>query len=230
MYEKELETCQRFRELFPNRVAAQGTACASALAALGRVDELDQVINECMVLTESNAQAEVMRVFRIAVGELRKHGHGEDANRLANRAVEYCENVRAGEGADHDRLKRLASSLYLARRWDESQEVYDRLSRMDPGNQYLTWRLGTLAARRGNRDYALEVLDEVCSDDRPYAYGVSAMRCAAIAALLGERERAVSMLRRAFAEGTWHSSTHFDPDFEPLWGYPHYEELVRPKG
>ena len=46
-----------------------------------------------------------------------------------------------------------------------------------------------------------------------------------------ERDEAVDLLRRAFAQGLafglW---VHVDPDLEPLRGYPPYEEIVRPKG
>jgi hypothetical protein len=54
---------------------------------------------------------------------------------------------------------------------------------------------------------------------------------ARIAALLGERERAVTLLRRALDQGQrGNLFLHLDPDFESLLDYPPYRELIRPKG
>jgi len=48
---------------------------------------------------------------------------------------------------------------------------------------------------------------------------------------MGERDEAVELLRRAFAQGLAYGLwIHVDPDLEPLRGYPPYEEIVRPKG
>jgi hypothetical protein len=54
---------------------------------------------------------------------------------------------------------------------------------------------------------------------------------AGIAANLGERERAVELLRDAFAQGQYFGySLHNSLALEPLRGYPPFEELIRPKG
>ena len=51
---------------------------------------------------------------------------------------------------------------------------------------------------------------------------------AQIAVALGERERAMELLRQS---DRWpHVSWHEDPHFEPLWDYPPFKELLRPKG
>lgn len=52
---------------------------------------------------------------------------------------------------------------------------------------------------------------------------------AVILGALGERERAVELLRQSAGEGsetaTWHYAAHFNP--RP--GYPPFEELIRPQ-
>jgi hypothetical protein len=54
---------------------------------------------------------------------------------------------------------------------------------------------------------------------------------ARIAALLGEREQAVALLRAAYAEGQkWWLPLHFEPDFDSLRDHHPFHELLRPKG
>lgn len=53
---------------------------------------------------------------------------------------------------------------------------------------------------------------------------------ARVAALLGDREAAVELLRRAFGEGLPYGIwIHLDRDLEPLSGYLPFQELIRPK-
>jgi hypothetical protein len=54
---------------------------------------------------------------------------------------------------------------------------------------------------------------------------------ARIAAALGDRERAVAVLRTSLARGHWYTwlDLHAVPEFEQLRGYAPFDELVRPK-
>ncbi|MHC4767131.1 MAG: TPR end-of-group domain-containing protein [Planctomycetota bacterium] len=54
---------------------------------------------------------------------------------------------------------------------------------------------------------------------------------ARIHAVLGERAQAVALLEEMFQQGRAYLDwIHRDIDFESLWGYPTWEELMRPKG
>ena len=65
----------------------------------------------------------------------------------------------------------------------------------------------------------------------PYDRGNSTYVRACIAAILGEREEAVSLLRQAHAEGLRFSvNIHIDFDLDSLRGYAPFEEFTRPKG
>ncbi len=56
-------------------------------------------------------------------------------------------------------------------------------------------------------------------------------RLLVVLALLGERERAVMLLREAFAQGYPYTLVlHTDIDLESLRDYPLFQELLRPKG
>ncbi len=67
--------------------------------------------------------------------------------------------------------------------------------------------------------------------DRPYTFGGPTLRRARIAAVLGEQERAVNLLRDAFTRGTNYGiGLHRDPELASLRNYPPFQELLRPKG
>ena len=48
---------------------------------------------------------------------------------------------------------------------------------------------------------------------------------------VGEKERAVALLKEAFSQGLDYGVyLHRDIDLEPLWDYQPFKELLRPKG
>ena len=52
-----------------------------------------------------------------------------------------------------------------------------------------------------------------------------------IAMALGDRERAVTLLHEfVVVVGWWYPHLHMTFELEPLWDYPPFQELIRPKG
>ena len=71
---------------------------------------------------------------------------------------------------------------------------------------------------------------ELAARTGPYLHGIPTYWQACIAAQLGEKDRAVSLLAQAFGQGFPFSHyLHRDLDLEPLRGYPPYEALVKTK-
>jgi tetratricopeptide (TPR) repeat protein len=229
-HEKELETARLYGKLYPDLIQA-GYQKIEALAALGRIRELDQTIDECLRVRQPHA-GQVGAVFQSAVDELRRHGHRDDALRLANRAVDYYSNRPPREASTTGVREWLAVSLYYAERWEEAQAVYEQLAAETPGSLWYKGRLGTIAARLGDRREALRLLDELQQIDRPAERFLIQGLCARIAAQLGDFDRAVELLLDALAHGLpyYTSTPHADMDLEPLRGYQPFEDLVRPKG
>ena len=63
----------------------------------------------------------------------------------------------------------------------------------------------------------------------PYQLGLETEGRARIEAALGDRERAVSLLRKAFAQGRVYTVyTHWS--MPGLWRFPPFLDLLRPKG
>jgi len=89
---------------------------------------------------------------------------------------------------------------------------------------------GAVAARLGNREAALRhaaTLEQAPSEPG----GATELRRAQLAALLGRREQAVSLLRDAFARGlSMSTGLHRHMDLESLRGFAPFDELMKPKG
>ena len=115
--------------------------------------------------------------------------------------------------------------------WQEARETFKELAGESPQNIDFQGYLGALAVRLGDRPAAERIAEALRALDGRYRFGLQTYCRARIASLLGEKEKAVALLREAFAQGYRFSiSVHRDIDYEPLRDYPPYQELIRPKG
>ena len=91
--------------------------------------------------------------------------------------------------------------------------------------------LGVIAARVGDHDEARRIFDDFPLTDSPSAPRSRSYWRACIASYLGEKDRAVELLKEAYAGGRGYNvDDHIDIDLEPLWDYPPFQELIKPKG
>ena len=243
-YRAELAAAERGRRLHPDRLTPIYNE-ARALAALDRADEAVRRLDATLDLPQEPlyTPAEVMR----AVGaELRAHGHPAAADTALARALRWYESRPAPERASAAFRARHAEALYTAGRWADAERAFARLimppsvSRMEgylgtlaaapPDDVDRRGYLGVLAARRGDRAAALAAERALASLRRPYLVGRHTYWRARIAALLGDSERAVTLLRDALQEGRTYPMLHAEADLAPLHELPAFQELVRPKG
>jgi Flp pilus assembly protein TadD len=228
-HEKELETAREGRHRFP---ASSVTYFAElyALAALDRKTELRELLDEQASLRDVGTPAGVRRSM---AEELRAHGHEDQAMVLLDEAINWY------EGQALKRLDSLresyAKTLYFARRWDKAKLVYEELletsSKYSAAGRRYEAILGTIAARQGDRKRALEVSDWLKDLRVPYLRGSNTYKMACIAAILGDKEQAVSLLKESFLQGqAFGIGIHQDFDLESLWNYPPFIELLKPKG
>ena len=225
-HRKELEAARRGRRQFPNHVSTLMYE-TRALAALGRTEEVEARVEEGLHLTGIAD----LPVWFFAAEELYAHGERSAASDILDRVIPWL------EGKENQRLG-LAVALSRAGRLDESRAILEGFEL--PSVDVLV-RLGVVAARQGDREEALRIfrlLEErgrafptyQSSPGAPrwyYTYGP-----AQIAAALGERERAVELLRETIAGSTAFYSMvfHRNRNLESLWDYPPFRELLRPKG
>jgi tetratricopeptide (TPR) repeat protein/TolB-like protein len=217
-YEGELEAARK------DAPRARMYFVARALAALGRLDDVAAIVETRRSLPPSRETLSLW--FGGVAAEARRHGHRDAAQEVLSEEIAWhrsrpldTEESRAG----------LAQLLYSAARWDEAMRLYEELAEEDPENTEYLAALGRLAARRGDRDQALRISEEL----RASRYPGPLLQRARIAALLGDPEQAMTLLQQSFdlgaGWGRW-PLLHSDIDFESLHDYPPFQELLRPKG
>jgi tetratricopeptide (TPR) repeat protein/predicted Ser/Thr protein kinase len=217
-YEEELDLLRRAREIYPDIIWLRADE-ARALVALGRLDDVEVLIDETLAASGSfGTPAGVMGDASLA---LRVHVGREEAIEMAERAVAWREDNLEGKTVADDWRGHfyMADDLCAAERWQDARELLLQLASERPDDLDLKGYLGVIAARLGDHDEARAL------------FGNNTYWAACIAAQLGERERAVELIRQALSQGfRVDMQLHADMNLEPLHGYPPFEELRRPKG
>jgi tetratricopeptide (TPR) repeat protein len=243
-HDEELEVLRAGRREFPDDLRLVD-GHLRALAALGRIDELNAVLDTLFALPVERVPGGVRSIdlrAQVGVDALRAHGHADAARQVAQRLLDWLEARPPGESVQLRMgsyyKSALAESLYRLGRWEEARAQYEELLKEDPQRTTYLGRLGAIAARMGDHARARMLSERITAWDHPEP----ARRRASIAALLGEREEAVRLLREGLNAGSdrgrWGEGNqgfytellHRDMDLESLRGYPPFEQLMRPKG
>ena len=104
--------------------------------------------------------------------------------------------------------------------------------RLSPGERLgLVWSIHSFEGRFLAAPKALREIEKIDSQDLVTNYLIGSAKRAPLAALLGDREQAVTFLRNAFARGLSITlALHRQLDFESLRGFPPFDDLMQPKG
>ena len=226
----ELDAARRARRYRPDSRSALSLEIR-ALAALGNIDAIRARLDTLVAMPKEGSWSHPAWDMIRAAEELRTHGHLQAAREIASRAVAWHRSRPAEERAIPVRRWNLAYCLYFLEQWEEAARLLDPLLAEFPNDEEYVGLLGTIAARRGDYVIAEKRAAKLASLERVMALpGQSAIiNRAKIAALLGDRARAVSLLKDAYGEqGTL--ELHTEIDFEGLRDYPPFQELTRPKG
>ncbi len=159
--------------------------------------------------------------MRNAALELRVHGHDDDAPEVLDRAIAWY-HARPMPEADPEHRYHLAETLYLAERWEDARALFEELRSEKPFTHHYRAYLGAIAARRGDQAEA-RVITAFLDDPtqvQSFFFSRNWWR-ARMAALLGERERAVNILRNY--RGGYDIGHHREFDFESLRDYPPFQ-------
>jgi serine/threonine protein kinase len=230
-HKKELEVVRRARKYFPDALVPM-TIEARSLAAQRRIEEVKKVIDESLLSRSSLGTAG--RVMLAAARELRLRGYHEAFKDMAGRAAEWYRGRAAGKEVSEEQRLELAVALYISEQWEEAGALIEKLRSEKPDNiDYLGYG-GALAARRGDKEDALKISEELKKIDRPFTFGAQTYWRARIAALLGMKEEAVELLRQSFTQGNdYIRSSGFiiqEADLDPLRDFAPFRELMKPKG
>jgi tetratricopeptide (TPR) repeat protein len=225
----ELEIVRRGRKQHPEELLMLESEVRS-LAALGRPDEVARRLDEALGLPPS-AFVTVGQVMEEAAKELVVHAQADQARAVSARALAWW---LSRPGADSTTSLTsglaLAGANYIAARYDESQGVVTALTHVSPGHPDVLGYQGVLAARRRDREAALTADTALAALREPYLAGRNTLWRARIAALLGDQERAVTLLQKAFIEGQHYIDLHDDVDLYSLHENSAFRDLVRPRG
>ncbi len=213
-YRGELKASRRGLLLFPDRgYLIRGVVRASA--ALGRFDELNDI------LSEKPAQIGLMQVAAL---ELRAHGYSQESEELLERVIQW---YKAQEPIDRPGL---AWVLYAAERFEEARTLYQELATEYPKDLENSGYLGAIAARLGEREEALRISRWLAEVGNEHIGGYHTYRRACIAAQLGDLDVAMGLLNEARDQGYFTIySFHRDIDLEPLRDHPGFQEFIPPE-
>jgi len=228
-YRRELDEARRGREVYPGRQRMLD-AELRALAALGEVAEAEGILDESFLLPIEQSITPATLMANLTT-ELRAHGHRQAASEVAERAIAWLLSRSEEEREGWQHRYELALAYYHGERWQEARSVLEGLASETPEHVGVRGYLGSLAARLADPAEALAVSEGLSGTAAARDFGADFYRQARIASLLGDRERAVALLRDAWTRGWAYTiSAHRDVDLEPLRGYPPFEEFMRPKG
>jgi tetratricopeptide (TPR) repeat protein len=227
-YSKGVEVARLALKYYPDALIPLELE-ARALAAMGRIDEVRRIIDES--LSVSSRFGTAGGVMREAAKELRIHGHRTAYQEVGDRAVQWFRSHTPEIDATEAQRYTLASVLYDLERFGEASALFEDLVREKPSNVDYLVSLGALAAKRGDREKALQISEKLKKIDRPYTFGSPTYGRALIASVLNQKEEAVGLLREAFAQGHDYGRA-LDQEWalDPLRDYAPFKELMKPKG
>jgi tetratricopeptide (TPR) repeat protein len=201
---------------------------ATALVGLGRLADVNAVVEEMARMPQGSE----LWWHLVEVGlDLRAHGYRKEAQALFEQGIRWIEARPAAE--QRDLRADLAGVLSFAGRYDEAWPILQRVALENPDEMDYQASLGTIAARRGDLKEVARIDRWLAGRKGPYLNGRHTFYRVPLAAILGDRDRAVQLFRQAVEEGFGRfvelDGIHANPDFESLRDYPAFQELIRPK-
>ncbi|HJU89243.1 MAG TPA: hypothetical protein VJ672_07625, partial [Gemmatimonadaceae bacterium] len=223
---------------FPGNAAAI-TSRVRALTVLGRRDEVERQLDQAL-LVPASAGWTAGSAIGVAAQEAAAHGHADWLPELRRRALEWyaglSEKDREFEAPNFGH----SWVLYSVGAWPRLAERLDRLEReIQPRPELLAYQ-AMVAIRRGDRARALAIdsalrttfsMEKASNTMERFRAGEAIYRSAQVAAALGDRPRALELLRRGLAGGAVpRFYLHCDPAFSELRSDPEFRQLFASRG
>jgi hypothetical protein len=161
--------------------------------------------------------------------ELMAHGHDAAGRIAAERGAEWFRSRSAEEAARPEHRLVQAQTLELLGRLGEAVVLFGALASEDPSNVDFRGGLGVVAARIGDEVEALAVDEWLAGLPAHNSLGLPTLYRARIAAVLGHREQALSLLEALpyAAHPVDPIFFHTDAALQGLRDHPRFAALVR---
>jgi hypothetical protein len=229
----ELALARRGLRQFPGNPSAV-VNMGRALAAVGDLQALRAMARE--LPTDTDRQRAFRRKMLLDWGrELDAHGNPAAGRELANALA-----AELPPGDDPAVLRVRVATLVLARRWREAREAAGSLLRIAPRDLAANGMAGVTAAAVGDTVAARRMAALLARWPDPYVFGRHTLWRARIAAMLGERDRAVALVATAMAQGHPRffdpgggpydePEYHIDPLLRALRDHPSFQRFLAPR-
>ena len=224
-HERELTVITDARKRFPtNRIVLQMQLIA--LAALGRIAEIESSIDQALALRQKAIWTDVQPMQQTIV-ELEAHGHHDAARRLAKRTLAWMSaqpRERQTEWAST-----IAELMYFSGDVEGARREFEQLLASEPRDAFSLMMLGMICAENGDAARAKEMERRLSSVSDGRFGGTVLIHRAAILASLGEKDSTLRLITDAYRAG--YQSRHLihtKPGFKRLRGYPPFERLIAP--
>jgi len=204
-YKRELKEARRGRQQFPDSLLMLAYE-VDALAALGRAKELQSLFDESKTLPPMRGYSPGDIMLR-AGRELRAHGYREDSVRILNQALQWFESRSEQEKASAGYRYNQARTSYVLGNGPRRRRC-SRDSRRMPGRHRLLGIYWRDRGPHGGQRRGGEGFQTARRRSKTLPPWKPTYWRARIAALLGDREGAVNLLRQATKEGFSYSSIH----------------------
>jgi tetratricopeptide (TPR) repeat protein len=230
--QSELAAVERERELG----LAIDYEAGQILPALGKVAEVNALINDRMRRASDDEQTPALLML-FAAREYRAHGFVRESDELANRAIAWYQSRPPSEMTSNREFN-VISAFFQAGRLQEARSMIEEIIRRNPAARKdpdIIAFLGRIAARTGDsaaaRSYMQRLVEIAQADTTSGRRDTQPYFRALIAAGLGDKAMAVTLLQQAFAEGWQYDPyLHREIEFQAIQDYPPMKELLWPDG
>ena len=199
-----------------------------ALAAMGRVEKVADVIKE----SKAKPMTSYWNPARLMTGagvQLKAHGYLKESNEMFEKALMWLRQKYEEDPPSDGMTYQLAAAFYHTLDFTGAAELLKDLHERYPEDLDYLGFLGFVEAKRGNSNEAQRIFEKIEALDEPYLFGDDTAWLAFIAGALGEKDKAISLLRSALSQGLSYATLYQNKFLEPLWDYPAFIELIKPK-
>jgi len=224
-YDRELRTLLDQEAIFPS-AGEFGGRMLRAYAGLGRSGQA-LALADSMLVVRDDSLGTVLSRIAAGAREFGAHGDPATATRLVTKARAWIA-VHPQRAPSADRLMREARVMLADGSPDSAAARFGVVAR-DTTRIEAAGYLALAQLASGDRARARTAADSLGALKRRWLFGSQTFWSAAINGALGERERAVQLLRQANAEGQPMHTWHYNDALTSLHGYAPFDALVRPQ-